>query len=349
MGRFLTGLTREELAILCARLGERPFRARQLFEQVHGRGTGRFDDMKVLPARLRQALEEEGWACRSLETADRRESEDGTVKLALKTHDGHLIETVLIPMDGTFTQCLSSQIGCALGCRICMTATLGFLRNLEPAEIVDQCLVAADLFPDRPVRNLVFMGMGEPLLNFDHLATAVSLLQDPKGRAFPARRITVSTAGIVPGIKRLGEEVDCLLAVSLNAPDQKLREDLMSIAGRYPLDRLMASLKAFPLPPRRKITIEYVLVGGQNDGVEHAGLLVRLLSHIKCKVNLIPFNPFPGCELEVPTPERVDAFLKTLEAKHVTATIRRSKGADIQAACGQLAGRRAKVPRTERD
>jgi len=339
MGGNLTGLTLDELSRLSVSLGEKPFRGKQLFEQLHGRATGTLDEMAVLPARLRERLDRADWRCRSLTVADRQESADGTVKLALRAADGKIVETVLIPMEDHFTQCLSSQVGCALGCSICMTATMGFDRNLEIAEIVDQPLIAADLFPERPVRNLVFMGMGEPLLNPDNVVAAIRLLQEKRGRAFSSKRVTVSTAGIVPGIERLGRELDCQLAVSLNAPNQELRTRLMPIASRYPLDRLMAALKAFPLQARRRVTIEYVLVGGTNDTIEHARELVRLLSHLRCKVNLIPFNPFPGCGLEAPASDSLDSFLNVLADRKMPATVRRSKGADILAACGQLAGK----------
>jgi len=295
--------------------------------------------MKVLPAGLRDALAAGGWTVHALETVTVRESADGTKKLALRCADGATIETVLLDMDNdTCTQCLSSQAGCPLKCAFCMTGTLGLTRNLTAAEIVDQHLLALSLVPEGKIRNLVFMGMGEPLLNFDNVAEAIRVLQEERGRAISPRRITVSTAGVVPGIERLGKEVDCLLAVSLNAPTQELRTQIMPISRKYPLDQLMAALKAYPLKPRQRITFEYVLLGGVNDSPAHARELVRLLSHIRCKVNLIPFNPFPGSALTRPTDQAVAAFLDVLASKNFTATVRKSKGQDIEAACGQLAG-----------
>ncbi|MBM4355725.1 MAG: 23S rRNA (adenine(2503)-C(2))-methyltransferase RlmN [Deltaproteobacteria bacterium] len=337
--KHLSGLLPAELEDLTVRLGEKPYRGRQLFEQIHARLATSLDDVSVLPAALRQHLSAQGFSAHGLTISKIQESSDTTVKMGLSTSDGLVVESVLIPMEtGAFTQCMSSQAGCALGCAFCMTGMLGWTRNLTAAEIVDQHLLALAGFPERPVKNLVFMGMGEPLLNVDEVVKAIRLLQHERGRNLSPRRITVSTAGIVPGIRRLGQEVDCLLAVSLNAPTQELRAELMPVSRRYPLDELMAALKGFPLPPRRRITFEYVLLPGVNDSPAHARDLVRLLSHIRCKVNLIPFNPFPGSRFARPSDESVDRFLELLAAKQMVATIRRSRGSDILAACGQLAG-----------
>lgn len=341
MVRHLSGLSPELLQQLASSLGEKPFRGKQLFDQLHRSNATKLDSMTVLPVRFREQLADAEHEACSLRVAEVQTSTDKTVKLGLSTVDGHLIETVLIPMDtGRFTQCISSQVGCALGCAVCMTGTLGLRRSLTAAEIVDQIRVARRDFPDFEVRNIVFMGMGEPLHNVESVVAAVRILQSPRGLALAPRRITVSTAGVVPGIAQLGRAVEVLLAVSLNAPNQAIRERLMPIAGRYPLDELMAALKAWPLPPRRRLTLEYVLVAGINDQPEHARELVRLVSYIRCKINLIPFNHFPGSELQSPSPEAVQAFCDILNRKNVTVTIRNSKGQDIQAACGQLAGSR---------
>jgi len=330
----------EELEALAARLGEKPYRGRQIFEQLHAHLAGTLDDLAVLPGAFRRCLAEEGFSARGLTISQVLESVDTTVKMGLSTADGLLVESVLIPMEtGAFTQCMSSQAGCALGCAFCMTGTLGLARNLTAAEIVDQHLLALARFPDRPVKNLVFMGMGEPLLNVDEVVKAIRLLQHERGRSLSPRRITVSTSGIIPGIRRLGQEVACQLAVSLNAPTQELRVELMPISRRYPLEELMAALKEFPLPPRLRMTFEYVLLPGVNDSSAHARDLVRLLSHIRSKVNLIPFNPFPGSRFGRPSDEAVNRFLDLLASKSVLATIRRSRGSDILAACGQLAGK----------
>jgi 23S rRNA (adenine2503-C2)-methyltransferase len=342
--KHLSGLLPSELEELVVRLGDKAYRGRQLFEQIHGRLAGELDQVTVLPSALRQRLSDEAFSVHGLSIAQVQESVDTTVKMGLATSDGLLVESVLIPMEtGAFTQCMSSQAGCALGCAFCMTGTLGFTRNLAAGEIVDQHLLALARFPDRPIKNLVFMGMGEPLLNVDEVVKAIRLLQHEKGRALSPRRITVSTAGIVPGIHRLGQEVDCQLAVSLNAPTQELRTELMPISKRYPLDELMAALKQFPLQPRRRITFEYVILPGVNDSPTHARDLVRLLSHIRCKVNLIPFNPFPGSRFGRPSDESMERFHELLTAKQVLATIRRSRGADILAACGQLAGKKSQA------
>jgi 23S rRNA (adenine2503-C2)-methyltransferase len=339
--RFLSGLSVEQLEALAAELGEKPYRGRQLFEQIHARLVLDFDEMAPLPGSFRTRLAETGWKVHALAVAATRRSCDGTIKLALATHDSLLIESVLIPMEeGQATQCLSSQVGCPLKCTICMTGRIGFKRNLLPAEIVDQHLLAARHHPDLPVRNLVFMGMGEPLLNLSHVAAGIRLLQEERGRSISYRRITISTAGIIPGLEALPGHADCLLAVSLNAPNQELRAQLMPISRQYPLDRLMATLEAYPLKPRQRITFEYVLLPGVNDSPAHARELVRLLSHIRCKVNLIPYNPFPGSPYGRPEEGLVERFGQLLADKQMTVTIRRSKGADIEAACGQLAGGR---------
>lgn len=341
MVRHLSGLSLTQLQELATELGQKPFRGKQLFEHLQRRNATNLEAISVLPALFRKRLNGAGYEACSLTVAEVQKSVDGTVKLGLATADGLLIETVLIPMDtGKFTQCISSQIGCALGCAVCMTGTMGLLRNLTAAEIVDQVRVAAREFPDHEVRNLVFMGMGEPLHNVDEVAAAVRIFQSDRGRALVPRRITVSTAGVIPGIRSVAREVEVLLAVSLNAPNQTIRENLMPIARKYPLDELMAALKAWPLPPRRRLTLEYVLVKGINDQPDHARELVRLISHLRCKINLIPFNPFPGTDLESPAEEDIQAFFNILHRKEVIVTVRKSRGQDIQAACGQLASSR---------
>jgi 23S rRNA (adenine2503-C2)-methyltransferase len=342
MVRHLSGLAAKELEELAVQLGHKPFRGKQLFDHLHQRNATDLDDIAVLPAQFRQGLLEAGWGACSLTIAEVQRSSDKTVKLGLSTADGHLIESVLIPMDtGKFTQCISSQIGCALGCAVCMTGTLGLRRNLTAAEIVDQIRLAKRDFPECQVRNIVFMGMGEPLHNVDAVVAATKILQSPRGLMVSKRRLTVSTAGVIPGILRLSTEAEVLLAVSLNAPNQEIRERLMPIARKYPLDDLMATLKQWPLAPRQRLTLEYVMVAGINDQLEHARELVRLISHIRCKVNLIPFNPFPGTELQAPSEATIQAFFEALHAKDVRVTVRKSRGQDIQAACGQLAGSRA--------
>jgi 23S rRNA (adenine2503-C2)-methyltransferase len=341
----LSGLSSLELEELVDELGHKRYRGRQLFEQLHTRLALTLDAIAVLPVELRRKLMDRGALPSSLSITATQKSRDGTVKLALRTSDNNIVETVLIPMDtGKHTQCLSSQVGCALGCKVCMTASLGFTRNLTVAEIIDQHRIIRSLYPDRNIRNLVFMGMGEPLLNTDSVINAINLMGAERGMKISPHRITISTSGIIPGIQQLGRKSQVSLAVSLNAPDQETREQLMPVARKYPLDKLMSELRNFPLRSRQRLTLEYVLVRSVNDSPDHARQLIRLVSGLRCKINLIPFNPFPGSTMQAPSEDAISGFLKILAGKHLTATVRRSKGADIQAACGQLAGHLGTAP-----
>jgi len=245
---------------------------------------------------------------------------------------------VLIPMEnGTVTQCLSSQVGCAMGCGFCLTGRMGLVRDLTPGEIVDQHHIGIAL-SELPVRNLVFMGMGEPLNNFDNVRAAVEIMEDPAGLDISHRRITVSTCGVIPGIRRMAAgELRARLAISLNAPDDEIRAEIMPVARRWPMDALLGALRDYPLPDRDRHTFEYVLLAGVNDRPEHARALVRRLSHLRSKVNLIVFNEVDALPFRAPSSETVEAFRAVLEAKHMTVTLRASKGRDILAACGQLA------------
>ena len=321
-------------------LGHPAFRARQLFRQLHHRRARSLDAMTELPAALRQDLASIPLA--ALAVRDVRTSSDGTEKLLLETRDGRPVETVLIPMEGgTATQCLSSQSGCAMGCAFCLTGRMGHVRNLTPGEIVDQHYLGLAR-GGRPIRNLVFMGMGEPLQNFENVRDAVGILEHELGAALSPRRITISTCGVLPGIRRMAAgEIPALLAISLNAPSDEIRSRIMPINRRYPLADLLDELKRYPLPPRLRHTFEYVLLRGVNDSVEHARELVRLLSHLRCKVNLIVFNESPGVPFQSPEPDAVEAFRGLLERKHFTVTVRQSRGRDILAACGQLAAAHA--------
>ncbi|WP_243310842.1 23S rRNA (adenine(2503)-C(2))-methyltransferase RlmN [Fundidesulfovibrio agrisoli] len=320
-------------------LGEKPFRARQVWQWLWQNAVASPQEMTNISKDLRARLEES--SCIVLpRVAKRLQSSDGTVKFVLELADGAQIETVLIPEKTHITQCLSSQAGCAMGCTFCSTGTMGLKRNLTHGEILGQILLArADLEASGSalrLRNLVFMGMGEPLLNFEHLVNALESLRHPQGLDISTRRITVSTVGIVPGILEFGRTGLGSLAVSLHAPTQELRARLMPKAARLPLDKLMEILRQYPLAHREKLTFEYVLLGGVNDRAEHARELVRLMSHVKGKVNLIAYNPSPGLPYEAPDPADVEAFQKILWDKSVTVTLRKSKGKDIFAACGQL-------------
>ena len=334
----LVGLTSEELSALFESQGQKAFRGRQVYRQIQKRGAADLEAMTDLPADLRERLTAAGVTVRALTVADHLRSDDGTEKLALETRDGRRIETVLIPMEnGTVTQCISSQVGCAMGCTFCLTGRMGLLRNLSPGEIVDQHHIGRAL-SGMPVRNLVFMGMGEPLQNFDHIRTAVAIMEDPAGLDISHRRITISTCGVVPGIRRMAAgEIRARLAISLNAPSDEIRAELMPVTRKWPLEALLAALREYPLPDRDRHTFEYVLLAGVNDQPAHARDLVRLLSRIRSKINLIVFNEVDALPYRAPDAATVEAFRAVLEAKNMTVTIRASKGQDILAACGQLA------------
>lgn len=320
--------------------GEAAWRVEEILRWIYLRGARSFGEMTSLPKDLRAALSGE-YEIREPEVAQRLQSADGTEKLLLLFDDGAAAETVVMPERRHFTQCLSSQSGCALACSFCHTGKMGLRRNLTGSEIVDQWLTARRLLGEEDrIGNLVYMGMGEPLLNFDALRESVEIFTALWGGAISPSRINVSTAGVIPGIERLGRELPAVnLAVSLNAPEDGLRSRLMPINRRYPLADLMAALRGYPVG-RRRITIEYVLLGGVNDSKEAAGRLVGLLHGLRCKINLIPFNPHSGLPFAAPSEESIKGFHETLKKAGFAAPVRRSKGADIAAACGQLGGDR---------
>ncbi len=326
-------------------LGEPKFRATQIWQWLWQNMARDFADMsnvsKVARARLADLA-----VIRWPEVVKIQKSSDGTEKFLLRLRDDALIETVLIPSESRsgsirMTQCLSSQVGCAMGCTFCSTGHMGFERQMTMSEILGQILVArehlGDTRPDHPVlRNLVFMGMGEPLLNLGEVMRGLRALNDDHGLNFSPRRITVSTCGIEKGLRELGESGLAYLAVSLHAPNQAVREKIMPKAAALPLDKLIASLAAYPLKTRERITFEYLLIGGVNDSDEQALQLARLVSQIKGKLNVIVYNPAKGSPYRPPEESRVESFLECLRKKHITATMRKSKGQDIDAACGQL-------------
>jgi len=358
----LLGLAPEDLRQALGELSDRPFRAEQIFQALHVRGVREFAAMTDLRQDLRQRLAERfriGWP----EIASRAPSADGTCKYLLRLHDGATIEAVDIPDGGRRTLCISSQAGCALACTFCVTGFWGAGRNLTAGEIVSQVLaIRADRQPPgaaAPVPGgspgvpaaeglrLVFMGMGEPLLNLDGLRPALDIL----GRTISLRRITVSTAGVVPGIEELaGWERRPNLAVSLHAPDDERRSQAMPINRSYPLSELLAALRRYPLERGRKITFEYLLIRGWNDAVADADRLVKLVSGLRAKVNLIPINPDPvlGAAMVPPAEEQVEAFQRRLIQRGMTVTVRRRRGDDVSAACGQLRafGRDPRGPRS---
>lgn len=346
----LLNLTYPELeTFMVEELGEPRFRATQVWQWIWQKHATSFSCMTDVSKATRARLEETA-AIILPEVVTIQTSTDGTEKLLLRLRDGALVETVIIPSTGhdgnvRIAQCLSCQVGCPMGCTFCSTGSMGFVRNMTAGEILGQVMVArirlGDDQMDRPIlRNLVFMGMGEPLLNLKEVTRALQILHHERGMDFSSRRITVSTCGIQQGLKELGESGLAYLAVSLHAPNQTLRAQIMPNAARWPLEELMSSLAAYPLKTREHITFEYLLLGGVNDGPEHARELAKLVSRIKGKLNLIVYNPSESedgsAPYKAPSEEAVLAFEKILWGKGITAIRRKSKGQDIKAACGQL-------------
>ncbi len=331
----LKNFTLDELEAFILGGGKERFRARQIFKWLYQQGALSFAAMSNLSREFREELER--LACISELTPEVVESSaDGTRKYLFRLADGNAVESVLIPDEGRNTLCISSQVGCAMGCEFCLTGHFGLVRNLTVAEIVNQvCAVKKDA----EIRNIVFMGMGEPLANLGAVIPAIQILTSNEGLQFSNRRVTVSTAGLVPELDILGSSVIVNLAVSLNATTDELRNQLMPINRRYPLKELLAACKRFPLPSRRYITFEYVLIRDCNDSLDDARRLVRLVSDIPCKINLIAFNEHEGSSLQGPSQRAIDVFHKYLLDKHFTVITRASRGGDISAACGQLRGR----------
>ena len=346
----------EALAAYCEGLGEKRFRAVQLFRWIHQKGASDFDAMSDLAKSLRTRLAGEA-AIGALPVISEQASADGTVKWLFDVGGGNAVEAVFIPEDDRGTLCVSSQAGCAVGCRFCSTGHQGFSRNLRTGEIVAQlwhaehrlrarrATAGADAGPGgaplRMVDNVVMMGMGEPLQNYGALVPALRTMLDDHGYGLSRRRVTVSTSGVVPMIERLREDCPVALAVSLHAPDDALRDMLVPLNRKYPIAELMAACRAYlPVAPRDFVMFEYCMLDGVNDADAQARALVDLVrrERVPCKFNLIPFNPFPGSGLERSPPERVRAFQRILLDAGFVATVRRTRGDDIDAACGQLAG-----------
>lgn len=343
--RELLGRSAEELRDFFASLGEKPYRAAQLYHALYAERQFDSAAMTNIPTALRERLAEEARV--SLPRILRRfPSTDGSIRYLFSIGGADdaaakpaQIEAVFMPRDGRQTICISTQAGCAVDCHFCLTAQLGLIRNLTAGEIVGQVLAALEENRDHlaPQTNVVLMGQGEPLLNYDATMAAVRILLDPKGVGLAPRHVTLSTSGIVPGIERLAQEkIRPSLAISLNASSNEQRDALMPINRKYPLEVLLDACERFPLRPREYFTFEYVLLGGVNDSPEDARRVVRLLSHIRAKVNLIPWNP-GNLPYRAPTPESIDAFHRLLMDKGVPAFVRYSRGQDVFAACGQLA------------
>jgi 23S rRNA (adenine2503-C2)-methyltransferase len=315
--------------------GKERFRATQIFKWIYQHGAGSFEEMTNISKDLRRELAET--ACISyLQAETVEEGSDGTRKYLFNLGDGSAVESVMIPDEGRATLCISSQVGCAMACEFCLTGSFRLTRNLTTAEIVNQIMAVRR---DVEIRNIVFMGMGEPLHNLDNVIPAIQIMLDGNGLQLSNRRVTVSTCGLVPEMARLGREIPNVnLAVSLNATTDELRDRIMPVNRNYPLKALMQACKEFPLPGRRKVTFEYVMIGGINDSLEDAKRLLRLTSDVPNKVNLIPFNEHEGCRFKAPTRAAIDAFHKYLIDRNVTVITRDSRGGDISAACGQLKG-----------
>ena len=337
----LKDLTQEQLVRFVESLGQPAFRGRQILSWIYRPGITEFSQMTDLAKEFRAVLSQSATMSRFDDYLEDC-SEDGAVKFAFRLADGQLIESVLIPEDERNTLCVSSQVGCAMGCSFCLTGTMGFRRNLTTAEIVNQVCAVRDwslAHGQGALTNIVFMGMGEPLANMDHLLDAISILTEQRGLDFSNRRITVSTCGLVPQMQLLGERTDVNLAVSLHAVDDTVRSQLMPVNKRYPLATLIDACRTYRQKRRKRIMFEYTLLEGINDSDDDAKKLVELLRDVPCKINLLSVNSTGDTRFRSPREARVLQFQKILRDRGCTVFIRQSRGNDIAAACGQLAGK----------
>ncbi len=325
-------------------IGEKPFRAAQILKWIYQFGIDDFNAMSNLSKSLREKLTAEA-EIKLPEIVTEQHSDDGTIKWLLRLDSGNSIETVFIPEGSRGTLCISSQVGCALECSFCSTAKQGFNRNLTAAEIISQVVIANRALKciprnERVISNIVFMGMGEPLLNFDNVVTAINIMLEDNAYGLSKRRVTLSTSGVIPALDRLKEVTDVSLALSLHAPNDELRNELVPINRKYPIKELLAACKHYISgETKRKITVEYVLLDGVNDKPEHARELVKLLKDLPCKINLIPFNPFPNSGYKTSSVEAIERFRNIVVKGGLLTTTRKTRGEDIDAACGQLAGK----------
>jgi len=338
----LKNMTLDEIEIFISRFGKEKYRARQIIKWMYQYGITSFDEMTNLSKNFRSEI---GTLARiSFLTIEKiQESTDSTKKILFKLEDGNFIESVLIREKNHWTLCISTQAGCQMGCEFCLTGKYGFKRNLLASEIVDQITISRFNMPEgNNIKNVVMMGMGEPLANYKNTLKAINIITTDSGLGLSKRKITVSTCGIVPMIEQLGKDTVINLAVSLNASDNETRSYLMPINRMYPIEKLVEVCRLYPMPKRRRITFEYILIEGVNDAPEDAENLARLMRGVRCKFNLIPFNEFPESRFRTPSDERIDTFRKILIKHKYTAVIRKSKGRDILAACGQLRGQKEK-------
>ena len=333
----LAELDRPALEAAFEQRGLERFRASQVFRWIYRRGVTAFDDMTDLPVSLRAALAAD-FTLTTPQVLSRERSTDGTEKFLLRLEGGHRIESVFIPDTPAMTFCISTQVGCAMACGFCLTGKMGLIRNLTAGEIVGQVRVLVDALDMRRTRfNIVLMGMGEPLHNYDETMKALRMLADEQGLAVSPRRVTLSTVGLLPALERLAHEaIMPNLAISLHAPTDAIRGELVPLNRKYGVDDIIAACQRFPLKRRSRITFEYVLLAGVNDSPADARRLARLLADVRSKVNLIPLNAAPGIPYERPSDETIDRFARILADHQLTVSVRKSRGRDIRAACGQL-------------
>ena len=332
----LIGMSYEQLVALCHAAGAKPVHAERLRAALFRHAVQDVDAIADLPAALRRYLADNTGQLQ-LECVQRQQSDDGTSKLLLRLPDGKQVESVLIPAAGRLTQCISTQVGCAVGCGFCLTANAGLTRNLYAAEMVAQVMAGQEA-SDRKIRNLVLMGMGEPLHNYEAVAHFIRIATDPKGMAFSPNRVTLSTSGLVPGmLQMIEDDLPCNLALSLNATTDAVRDSIMPINRKYPIAALMDALRDYiAARGNKRVLIEYVLLAGVNDTPADAYRLCALLEGMDCTVNLLPFNAYPGAAYEAPADDTVSAFRAVLVEASLVAVVRESRGREISAACGQL-------------
>ena len=342
----LLGLSRKKMEAFFLEIGEKKFRAQQVLKWVHHHRVDNFDEMTNISKSLRERLQQVA-EIRGPEVVSSHFSEDGTCKWVIRVTSGSCVETVYIPENGRGTLCVSSQAGCSLDCSFCSTGKQGFNSDLTVAEIIGQVWIAARHFNNVPAKmnrsitNVVMMGMGEPLLNFDNVVDSMGLMMDDLGYGLSKRRVTLSTSGVVPALRKLSEVSNVSLAVSLHAPNNELRNQLVPINRKYPLDQLLDAIHYYMnslTDSKRVVTIEYTLLAGINDQPEHAEQLTALLQDVPCKINLIPFNPFPYSGYERPSNNAIRRFQERVQLSGFNVTVRKTRGDDIDAACGQLVG-----------
>ncbi|MGA2315908.1 MAG: 23S rRNA (adenine(2503)-C(2))-methyltransferase RlmN [Thermodesulfobacteriota bacterium] len=333
----LKNLRPSELVEFLGSFGKERYRSIQILRWLYQKGVESFDEMTNLSKRFRQELSQIGFIS-TLSTLNMEQARDGTKKFLFQLKDGNRIESVLIPDKTRLTLCLSTQVGCALGCRFCLTGKIGWKRDLMVSEILNQILAVRKMLPEKTsITNIVLMGMGEPLANYKNTLKAIELMAHPDAFKFSSRKITLSTVGLLPELEQLAEEkISFRLAISLNASEEETRSDLMPVNRRYPLNKILALCKKFPLRPRTRITFEYVMVEGINDSSQDAKRLLKILRGIPSKVNLIPLNEAPEIPFKKTSEEKIKRFQEILLEGGLTAIVRTSKGREISAACGQL-------------